>query len=71
MILFMHRPMTVKRAVAICTCLILGLLSKEQGMLLPFLLLLLGSPSRDLRRRCQELFSSGRRLHPAGLACRA
>ncbi len=41
MVLFLHRPMTNLRAVAILFLFILAVLSKEQGMLLPLLLLLL------------------------------
>jgi protein O-mannosyl-transferase len=40
MILFL-RPMTQRRAIAITGCFVLALLSKEQGMLLPLLLLIL------------------------------
>ncbi len=57
MILFMHRPMTIKRAIAICACLILALLSKEQGMLLPFLLLLLDR-LRDWKRGRSSFLSA-------------
>jgi protein O-mannosyl-transferase len=41
MILFLHRPMTIRRVAAIFACFLLALLSKEQGMLLPGLLLIL------------------------------
>ena len=41
MVLILRRPMTLARVVAIFLCFILALLSKEQGMLLPGLLLIL------------------------------
>src|SRR5436190_21909944 len=41
MVLFLHHPMTAWRALGIFGCFIFALLSKEQGMLLPALLLLL------------------------------
>ena len=41
MVLFLHRPMTNLRTVAILLLFVLAVLSKEQGMLLPLLLLLL------------------------------
>jgi len=41
LVLFLHRPMTTARAFAITACFVLSLLSKEQGMLLPLLLLVL------------------------------
>jgi hypothetical protein len=39
LILILHRPLTIRRAVAIWACVVLSLLSKEQGMLLPLALL--------------------------------
>jgi hypothetical protein len=42
MMLFLHRPLTIARSIAIFGCFILALLSKEQGMLLPPLILMLG-----------------------------
>ncbi len=41
LVLFLHRPMTSLRAIAIFFCFVLALLTKEQGMLLPLLLLVL------------------------------
>jgi hypothetical protein len=46
MVLFLHRPMTNGRAVAILLLFILAVLSKEQGMLLPLLLLCLAGCMR-------------------------
>jgi hypothetical protein len=45
LILFL-RPMTIPRAFAITGCFLLALLSKEQGMLVPLLVLLLGMARR-------------------------
>jgi hypothetical protein len=42
LVLMARRPLTVRRALGIFGCFLLALLSKEQGMLLPLLLLLLG-----------------------------
>src|SRR5438477_12841022 len=41
LVLFLRRPMTTGRALAIVGCFMLSLLSKEQGMLVPLLLLFL------------------------------
>ncbi len=41
MVLFLRRPMTIPRAIAITACFLFALLSKEQGMLVPLLLLML------------------------------
>jgi protein O-mannosyl-transferase len=41
MVLFLRRPMTSLRAISIFFCFLLALLTKEQGMLLPLLLLVL------------------------------
>jgi hypothetical protein len=46
LVLFLHRPMTTGRAFAIAVCFLLALLSKEQGMLTPLLLLFLGVAPR-------------------------
>jgi hypothetical protein len=42
MVLLLHRPLTMARALAIFGCCILAILSKEQGLLLPPMLLALG-----------------------------
>jgi hypothetical protein len=49
MVLFLHHPMTPWRALAMFGCFIFALLSKEQGMLLPALLLLLALTMRFRR----------------------
>ncbi len=41
LILALHRPITMRRAVSIFFCLLIAIFSKEQGMLLPLLLILL------------------------------
>ena len=46
LILFLHRPLTPWRAVAIAGCGIAAMLAKEQGMLFPFLLLSLSLCTR-------------------------
>ena len=46
LLLFLHRPLTRPRAVAISLCALCAALSKEQGMLMPVLLLLLGWATR-------------------------
>ncbi|HWP41002.1 MAG TPA: glycosyltransferase family 39 protein [Tepidisphaeraceae bacterium] len=45
-LVLMLRPLTPGRAVAIAACFVLALLSKEQGMLVPVLLLILGLSRR-------------------------
>jgi protein O-mannosyl-transferase len=63
MILFMHRPMTIRRSLAICACLILAVLSKEQGMILPFILLFLDR-LRDWGKGGQDpLWGKGGQVH--------
>jgi hypothetical protein len=42
MLLFLRRPLTIRRALGITSCFLIALLSKEQGMLLPALLLAWG-----------------------------
>lgn len=39
MLLVMHRTMTIRRAIAVTACFLFGAMSKEQGTLLPFILL--------------------------------
>jgi hypothetical protein len=56
LILAMHRPMTIARAVAITACVAGAIFSKEQGMLVPLLLLMLPfclgvDPPRSERER--------------------
>src|SRR6476469_7891216 len=42
LLLLLHRPLTIARAFAVFGCCILAILSKEQGLLLPPMLLALG-----------------------------
>jgi hypothetical protein len=62
LILFLHRPLTMRRALAIGACALAAMLSKEQGMLLPFLLLALAwftrfKPASPREKRSLQLLT--------------
>ncbi len=55
LVLFAKRPLTTERVLAIFGCVVLSILSKEQGMLLPAMLLALALLIRDRTRSVEQL----------------
>ncbi len=71
LILFVRRPLTMPRVGAIMACCLLGVLSKEQGMLLPILLLTWAIVRRWQPSHEVSAPSGGPSISPAALAAAA
>ena len=61
LVLMARRPMTLARAAGIAACYVLAVLSKEQGMLLPLLMLVLGWVVHRLQGSCRRPKRTSRR----------